>query len=131
MLSVDLTISDYGGRVVVALRGELDVIDAEAVTAVLAAAADRESVVVVDLAGLTFIDASGITALVRARRHARHTGSDLVLAAPQRQVRRILALTQQADAFSLHADVAEAIGTMGGFAAVAAVTALGAPFTVT
>lgn len=124
MLSVDLTISDCGGRVVVALRGELDVMDAEAVAVVLAAAADRGNVVIADLAGLTFIDASGMAGLVRARRHARHMGGALVLAAPQRQVRRVLALTRQADAFSVHADVAEAIGSRGGFVAVAAAAAL-------
>jgi anti-sigma B factor antagonist len=121
VLSVDLTISDFGGQVVVVLRGELDVMDAEAVAAALTAVADRGKVVVVDLAGLAFIDASGMAALVRARRHARHTGGDLVLAAPQRQVRRVLALTRQAGAFSLHADVAEAIGAMGGLVPVAAV----------
>ena len=124
MLSVDLAISDYGGQVVVALRGELDVMDAEAVAAALAAVADRGNVVVVDLAGLTFIDASGLAALVRARRHARGTGGDLLLAAPQRQVRRVMALTRQAGAFSLHADVAEAIGSTGGSAAVTAIAVL-------
>lgn len=50
------------------------------------------------------------------------TTSDLPLVAPQ-QVRRVLAVTRQADAFSIHTDVAEAIGSMGGFAAVAAVAA--------
>jgi anti-sigma B factor antagonist len=124
VLSVDLTISDYGGRVVAALRGELDVMDAEAVAAALTAAADRGNVIVVDLAGLTFIDASGLAALVRAGRHARHMGGDLVLTAPQRQVRRVLALTRQAGAFSLHSDVAEATGGLGGSVPVAAVAAL-------
>jgi anti-sigma B factor antagonist len=124
MLSVDLAISDCGGRVVVALRGELDVMDAEAVAVALTAAADRGNVVIVDLAGLTFTDAGGMAALVRARRHARRTGGDLVLAAPQRQVRRVLDLTGQAGAFSLHADVAEAIATMAGSAAVTAAAAL-------
>jgi H2-forming N5,N10-methylenetetrahydromethanopterin dehydrogenase-like enzyme len=51
-------------------------------------------------------------------------GGDLVLAAPQRQVRRVLGVTRQAGAFSVHADVAEAVGSMGGFVAVAAVAAL-------
>jgi hypothetical protein len=51
-------------------------------------------------------------------------GGDLVLAVPQRQVRRVLAVTRQVDAFSVHADVAEAIGSMRGFVAVAAVAAL-------
>ncbi len=96
MLSVDMTTIDWADRVVVASRGELDVRDAEAVAAALTAAADRGNVVVVDLAGLRFIDASGMAALVRARQHARHLGGDLVLAAPQRQVRRPVALTRQA-----------------------------------
>jgi len=130
VLSVDLAISDYGGQVVVALRGELDVMDAEAVAAALTAAADRANVVVVDLAGLTFIDASGVAALVRARRHARHRGGALVLASPQRQVRRVLALTRQAAAFSLHAGLAEAIGGMGGSVPVAAAAALPALLTL-
>jgi anti-anti-sigma factor len=77
-------------------------------------------VVITDLAGLTFTGASGVAALARARRHARRTGSDLLLAAPQRQIRRALAVTRQADAFSIHTRVAEAAGSTGGFAAVAA-----------
>jgi hypothetical protein len=47
VFSVDLTTSDCGSRVVVALRGELDVMDAEAVAVVLTAAADRGNVVVI------------------------------------------------------------------------------------
>jgi anti-sigma B factor antagonist len=124
MLSVDLTIRDCGDRVVAGLRGELDVVDAEAVATALAAAADRGNVVIADLAGLMFIDGSGLAALVRARRHARHMGGDLVLAAPQRQVRMVLAVARQADAFSVHADVAEAIASMDDCVTVAAVAAL-------
>jgi anti-sigma B factor antagonist len=120
MLSVDLTISDCGGRVVVALRGELDVVDAEPVAAALTVAADRDRVIVADLARLTFIDASGVAALARARRQVRHTGGDLLLAAPQWQVRRVLEVAQPVDAFSVYSDVAEAIGSIDG-PAVAAV----------
>lgn len=118
MLSVDLTISDCGGRVVVALRGELDVVDAEPVAAALTVAADRDRVIIADLARLTFIDASGVAALARARRHIRHTGGDLLLAAPQWQVRRVLEVAQPVDAFSVYSDVAEAIGSIDGPAAL-------------
>jgi anti-sigma B factor antagonist len=123
MLSVDLTISDCDGRVVVALRGELDVVDAEPVTAALTVAADRDRVIIADLSRLTFIDASGVAALDRARRHVRHTGGDLLLAAPQWQVRRVLEVAQPVDAFAVYTDVAEAIGSMDGPAAVAALAA--------
>jgi anti-sigma B factor antagonist len=124
MFSVHLATSDRGRWAVVTLCGELDVMDAAAVAAALAAAAGRGRVVIADLAGLTFIDASGVAALARARRHARHSGGDLLLAAPQRQVRRILTVAQPADASSVRTDVAEAIGSMGDSTAVASAAAL-------
>jgi anti-sigma B factor antagonist len=131
MFSVDLTTSDRGAQAVVTLCGELDVVDAEAVAAALAAAAGHGRVVIADLAGLTFIDASGVGALARGRRHARHSGGDLLLAAPQRQVRRVLAVAQPADAFSVHTDVAEAMGSMGHFTAVAPAAAPPTPIPAT
>jgi len=62
---VDVSTRESGGRVVVALRGELDVAEAARVAAAPAkvAAPDRE--IIIDLAGLGFIDSSGVAALVR------------------------------------------------------------------
>jgi anti-sigma B factor antagonist len=111
MFSVDLSTRECEGRLVVALRRELDVVDAASVAAALAVVAARDRVVVIDLAGLEFIDSSGVAALVRARKHARHAGGDLMLAAPQQQVLRVLAITRLHDVFSVHADVAEATGS--------------------
>ncbi len=108
MLSLDLSTSECRGRVVVALRGELDVADAATVGAALAAVAAREREIIVDLAGLGFIDCSGVAALVRARKHARDGGGDLLLAAATQQVLRVLTLTRLIDVFSVHASVEEA-----------------------
>jgi anti-sigma B factor antagonist len=108
MCSVDLSTRGCDGRVVVALRGELDVADAASVVAALAAVAAREGEIIVDLAGLEFIDSSGVAALVRVRKQARHAGGDLLLAAPQVQVLRLLALTRLIDVFSVHASVEQA-----------------------
>ena len=93
MFSVDLSTSECGGHVVVALRGELDIAGAAGVAAALAAVAARKPEIVVDLAGLEFIDSSGVAALARGRRHARHAGGDLLLAAPRQQVLRVLTVT--------------------------------------
>jgi anti-anti-sigma factor len=71
MFSVDLSTRECGGHVVVALRGELDIADAAAVAAALAAVAAREPQIIVDLSGLEFIDCSGVAALARGRKHAR------------------------------------------------------------
>lgn len=71
MVSMNLSSRECDGRAVVALRGELDVADAASVAAALTAAAARASELIVDLAGLEFIDSSGLAALVLARKQAR------------------------------------------------------------
>jgi anti-anti-sigma factor len=101
---------DAGDHIVAVLRGELDVVDAVAVAAALAAVAARGTAIIVDLAGLEFMDSSGVAALAHGRKLARLAGGDLLLAAPQRQVLRILALTRLIDVFPVHASVGEAAG---------------------
>jgi anti-sigma B factor antagonist len=113
MVSVDLSTRICDGHIIVALRGALDVADAVSVAAALAAVAARERDIINDLAGLEFIDSSGVAALVRGRRQARDAGGELLLAAPQQQVLRILTLTRLIDVFPVHATVAEAAGWPG------------------
>ena len=108
MFSVDLSTRDCDGHVVVALGGELDLVDAADVAAALMTAADREPEVIVDLAALQFIDSSGVAALARGRTHARQAGGDLLLAAPRQPVLRVLAITGLVDEFSVPASVEEA-----------------------
>ena len=113
MATAGMSTREYGGHVVVALDGELDVVDAAGVMAVLAAAAARDPRIIVDLAALEFIDccALGVLGLVRAQ--ARQAGGDLLLAAPRGPVQRILALTGLIGVFSVHASVEEAVRTAG------------------
>jgi anti-sigma B factor antagonist len=113
MVSMDLSIREGDGQAVVALRGELDVADAARVAAALAGIAARERVVIVDLAGLEFIDSSGMAALVLARVQARRAGGDLLLAAPQDRVLRVFAVIRLAEVFCVHASVSEAAGSAG------------------
>jgi anti-sigma B factor antagonist len=113
MVSVDLSTRICDGHIIVALRGALDVADAVSVAAALAAVAARERDIIIDLAGLEFIDSSGVAALVRGRRQARDAGGELLLAAPQQQVLRILSLTRLIDVFPVHATVADAAGRPG------------------
>jgi len=109
VFSADLSTSERDGTVVVALYGKLDIVDAAEVAAGLVAALVREPRIIVDLAGLDFIDSSGIAALAYARRHARQAGGDLVLAAPRPRVLRILAVTRLIDDFRVHDSVEEAV----------------------
>ena len=124
MFSVDLSTSQRDGLAIAVLRGELDVADAASVAAALAAAAEGARMVIVDLAGLAFIDSSGVAALASAARRARLGGSDLLLAAAQQQVLQVLALTRLAGAFSVHAGVDEAASSLGNSRAAVAGTCL-------
>jgi anti-sigma B factor antagonist len=99
MFSVRLETRDCSGRLTIALCGELDLVDAAEVSSALAAASTRQPLVVVDLSGLTFIDASGVAALARGRQYARARGGELLLSAPKEQVRKMLAMTFPANAF--------------------------------
>ena len=114
MVSVDLSTSECNGRAVVTLSGELDVADAASVVAALAATVAHQREIIIDLAGLEFIDSSGLAALARVRKQARRAGGDVLLAAPQHQVLRVLALTRMLEVFCVHASVAEAVGRAGG-----------------
>jgi anti-sigma B factor antagonist len=113
MISMDLSTRECDGQVIVALRGVLDVADAASVAVALTAAAARQRDIIIDLAGLQFIDSSGVAALVRGRRQARHAGRELLLAAPQQQVLRVLTLTRLIDVFPVYASLAEAVDSAG------------------
>ena len=110
MTSVAMSTTERDGKVVVALRGDLDIADAASVAAALAAVAARQPQIIVDLSFLEFIDSSGVAALARGRKMARHAGGDLLLAAPQQQVLRVLVLTRLIEVFSVHASVDQAAG---------------------
>jgi len=118
MAGVDLSTRESDGQVIVTLRGQLDLAEAARVAAALAVVAAREPQIIVDLAALEFIDSSGVAALVRGRKLARRAGGELLLAAPQQQVLRVLTLTRLIDVFPLHATVDEAAGRSCQMAAV-------------
>ena len=109
MLNVDLSIRDFDGQAVVALRGELNLADAPCVASRLVAAmAACGPSVIVDLAGLEGIGYSGLSVLLRVRRWTRQGGGDLFLAAPQQPVRQILESTGLIEVFSVYPSVEQA-----------------------
>ena len=126
MVSIELGTREGDSHVVVVLRGELDVAEAARIAASLAVVAASGRDVIVDLEGLEFIDSSGLAALVRARQHARRAGGDLLLAAPQQQVLRMLAVTRLIDVFAVHACIDDA-SAITGCIPVAIVPAAGSP----
>ena len=89
---------DAGGdplRVVVWVRGEHDVATRTHLAAVLDRAAGLDDAdVVVDLSGITFMDASTIGAVVEAHNHLRARSRSLCVRAPSPIARRLLDVCQ-------------------------------------
>jgi anti-sigma B factor antagonist len=78
------------GEQVVALRGELDVASSDSVKRTLLSS---ELPVVVDMADLTFIDSSGLTALVHASNELTKRGLGFRVRGVSPDLRRIFELT--------------------------------------
>ena len=83
-----------GDTVTVALHGEVDVLNVDQVRLALGEAiAAKPRQIAVDLADLSFIDSTGLGALVFGFQRSRDAGIAFRLARPSRGVRQILVLS--------------------------------------
>lgn len=85
--------SDPAGQVRVSLAGEVDISSVGTLTHALAALPRTAPSLVVDLANVTFLDSTGIAALVIAHRRAVAAGQTLTVVNAQAGVRRVLDIT--------------------------------------
>jgi anti-sigma B factor antagonist len=82
------------GIVVIRSEGRLNMASAPQLRSVVSeSAAAGQSRIVVDLSAITFMDSSGLGALIGGLKTARQAGGDLRIAAPTEQVATVLALT--------------------------------------
>jgi anti-anti-sigma factor len=82
------------GSTVVSVHGEVDLVSADQLRRVLDAALQDSASVTLDLTELTFIDSSGLSALVDAHRKARDAGGTFTLRHPTPMLRRLLDITR-------------------------------------
>jgi anti-anti-sigma factor len=90
-LLITSTTADDGTRVVT-LVGEVDLDGSARLRDTLLSCPESAPGTVVDLSDVTFMDSSGINALIAAHRAAQAGGTRLRLAAPQEAVLRVLQL---------------------------------------
>jgi len=109
MPGVELEARVRDGHGVVVLRGDLDVTGAADAEAALAALVARDQNLIIDMSALAFIDCACLSVLLRVQARARRGGGDVVLAAPQPSVRRLLALTRKDEVFCVQVSVAAAV----------------------
>ena len=85
--------TEQDGLVRVALAGECDLAVCAQLDEVLTAAVSRAPIVVVDLAGLAFLDSSGVHGLITAHHAALRRGGRLVAVNARGAVATVLDLT--------------------------------------
>lgn len=92
--NLNLTVTNLGDSHLVSLRGELDADSADRVTASLIEIAGSE--LVLNLGGLSFIDAAGVSALMQAKVAIEVRGHAMTLTNAHGIVRRVFELTDLA-----------------------------------
>ncbi len=107
---MDVAVQDHGPATVVTVTGEIDLATASQLSTKLDGV-DLSRPVVVDLSGVTFIDSSGLNALVQLRQkmQATPTPSRLGVVVSRPSTRRIFEVTGLSEVFALYDTATEAL----------------------
>jgi anti-sigma B factor antagonist len=110
---MDLTTRDDGRVTIVTVRGDLVIGDSEATFKKTITRLLEEGRVnlLVDLSGVTFLDSSGLGALVRALTNSQKDGGQTKLLRAGPQVRKLLEMTKLDSVFELHDDLETAVSS--------------------
>jgi anti-sigma B factor antagonist len=102
VLSVIVNVTRDSSQLVATVDGEVDADNCHSLGAQIEPALDHDvDALVIDASGLTFIDSSGITELLRIRDLMQERGGVCRIRTPTEQVRRILEITGLGDAFAV------------------------------
>ena len=102
---------------VISIQGEVDVYTAPKLREEIHRRLDQgETRVVADLTNVAYMDSSGLGVLIGALKRSREEGGDLIVAAPNPRISRILDVTGLSKIFNVHADVSGAVDVLKGMA---------------
>jgi anti-sigma B factor antagonist len=102
-------VAQMGPCAVVRVGGEVDTRTAHRLHEAVTEAAGLAPHVVIDLEHVTFVDSSGLGALIVARNTAREGRGSVSLVSPPPVVRRLLGSTRLHDVFAIYDSLDEAI----------------------
>ena len=103
-------VSVRDGQAVVTTPEEIDISNASLFReALLAAAANGQAVIVVDMSGTEFCDSTGLNVLVRALGQAEEAGGELRLVMGGTGVQRVLTVTGVAGMFRVYETLGQAL----------------------
>lgn len=107
--SFEVRITDESGATIVRPAGEIDLQNSPALrTALLALAEKKPQRVLVDLAGVSYVDSSGVGTLVEFKRRLERGGGKVILAGLQPRVRSVFEITKLDQFFVIVATLDEA-----------------------
>lgn len=98
--------------VVLAVRGDVDIATSTELRSRLADAVQLHRSIVVDLAGVGFMDSTGLGVLVSSFNRAKADGNRLVIARPQRIVRNALRLVQVDSVIDVYDTLDDAVASL-------------------
>ncbi len=102
-------INDQGDAAVIVLSGDIDLDTSSQVRTALLDCVSLKEIVIVDLAGVSYIDSSGVASLVEAFQSARKSGTRFALVAVSEPAMRVLELARLDKVFSIHATLADGL----------------------
>jgi anti-sigma B factor antagonist len=98
---LSIALHDEGPSRVLQLIGELDIGTAPALQAKLMALLASDGNVIVDLTALSFMDSSGISALIVAHKRSIDQGRKMILRNPRGPVAKVLAVSGTDQVFAI------------------------------
>lgn len=106
-------IRDEGGVAVVALTGDVDLESSPKVRSALLDCVGMKRGVLVDLAGVSYIDSSGVASLVEAYQTARKSNTSFALVEVSESAMRVLELARLDKVFTIHGTLADGLENAG------------------
>lgn len=109
---MEIEVTDSREAVVISPRGDLDATSAPEIRQTLQDLLDSgKSRLIVDLAGVLYLDSSGLGELVRAMKRARKAGGDVRLCALSDDVFQVFEMTRLHEQMALYPTLKDAIGS--------------------
>jgi anti-sigma B factor antagonist len=108
-VTVEFGTGDANSWPVVTVAGEVDIQTSPALEDQLASVVNQgHGSVVVDLSGVTFLDSTGLSALIGGLKRCQAVGGELRLVSPRPNVRKVLEVTGLIDTFQVEDEAAAA-----------------------
>lgn len=109
-MDFSLAIEEQGGRTVAAVAGELDVHSSPELERVLGELIDNGSTdLVVDLSGLSFMDSTGLGALIKTLKSAQQADGRLAAVVSGDKILKVFQITGLDKVITIHSSLDEAL----------------------